>query len=116
MAWTEERKQKQRELMKSLWEDGKLQPCKGPRSTNIDISQKEDYSTYMREYQKIFREKNKSYYRLRQLWNRKYKGQYSWKIFYSLFKDMPKASDVEAKLQEVDMNFYNNWIPDYYVP
>lgn len=56
--WTEERKQKQRELMKSLWEDGKLRvQRKGPRST-----------------------------------------------------------DIEAKLQEVDINFLNTWVPDYYVP
>lgn len=118
--WTEERKQKQRELMKSLWEDGTLRiNRKGPRSSNIDVSQTEDYSTYMREYQKIFREKNKSYYRLRQLWNRKYKDKYTWKTFYGLFKDMPRAADIDAKLQEFDINienFFNNWVPDYYVP
>lgn len=118
--WTEERRQKQRELMKSLWEDGTLRiNRRGPRSTNIDVSQIEDYSTYMREYQKIFREKNKNYYRLRQLWNRKYKEKFSWKTFYELFKDMPKAPDIEAKMQEVDINveiFFNNWFPDYYIP
>ena len=117
--WTEERKQKQSEIMKSLWENGKLRiNRKRPRSTNIDISQTEDYSNYMREYQKIFREKNKSYYRLRQLWNRKYKGKYSWKIFYQTFKDIPRAADIEAELDHVDLNlenFFNNWVPDYSV-
>ena len=118
--WTEERKQKQSELMKSLWEDGTLRiNRKGPRSTNIDISQTEDYSTYMREYQKIFREKHKSYYRLRQLWNRKYKGKYTWKIFYNTFKDIPTAAYIDVILQRVDINFedvFDNGVPDYYVP
>ena len=117
--WTEERKQKQSEIMKSLWKEGKLRiNRKRPRSTNIDISQTEDYSNYMREYQKIFRKKNKSYYRLRQLWNRKYKDKYTWKTFYGMFKDMPRAADVEARLDHVDLNlnFFNNWVPDYSVP
>lgn len=118
--WTEERKQKQRERMKSLWENGKLRiNRKGPRSTNIDVSQTEDYSTYMKEYQKIFREKNKNYYRLRQLWNRKYKGKYSWKIFYQTFKDIPVAAYIDVILQRVDINFENvfdNGVPDYCGP
>ena len=36
--------------------------------------------------------------------------------YYELFKDMPRAADIDAKLQEIDMNFFDTWTPDYYVP
>ena len=34
-----------------------------PRSSGIDISQTEDYKTYQREYQRIYRKKHPDYYK-----------------------------------------------------
>lgn len=54
------KRNEQRRKIRKTWQDRK---DNGETVTGIEVSQKDSYSDYMREYQKIWRQKHKTYYR-----------------------------------------------------
>ena len=63
---TNERKKALSEIAKARWRERKDEISRNmrhPRSSGIDISQSEDYASYQREYQRIYREKHPDYYK-----------------------------------------------------
>lgn len=63
---TDEGKKALSEIAKKRWgerRDEISKKMRHPRSSGIDISQSEDYATYQREYQRIYREKHPDYYK-----------------------------------------------------
>lgn len=63
---TDEGKKALSEIVKKRWDERRDEISKRmrhPRSSGIDISQSEDYASYQREYQRIYREKHPDYYR-----------------------------------------------------
>lgn len=115
---TEERRKYMSECMKRAWREGGMrEKMMINHKTKIEASQTLDYTSYMRDYQKQFRENKKSYYRLRQLWTRLYKKRFEWRFFYELFKDMPDAKSVKDKIAELDINLdiLQGYVPDYNV-
>ena len=63
---TDEGRKALSEIAKKRWEERRDELSKKmrhPRSSGIDISQSEDYASYQREYQRIYREKHPDYYK-----------------------------------------------------
>lgn len=105
---SDELREQRRQRMRRLWKEGKLSAPHGNRLTKIKVSQCDDYAYYQREYQRQYRKSRKSYYRLRQLWDREYRDTVSWQDFYSVFKDTKNAKEVRmiaATLQWLPTDF-----------
>lgn len=62
--WNDENRRK--ELVEHMKEAGK----KRRKHKDIDVCQGEDYRSYMRNYQRIYREQNPDYYRKRAEYNK----------------------------------------------
>ena len=63
---TDEGRKALSENAKKRWEERRDELSKKmrhPRSSGIEISQSEDYASYQREYQRIYREKHPDYYK-----------------------------------------------------
>ena len=63
---TDERKKALSEIAKARWRtrrDEISRNMRHPRSSGIEVSQSEDYTTYQREYQRKYREKHPEYYK-----------------------------------------------------
>jgi hypothetical protein len=54
------KRNEQRKKIRKTWQDRK---DNGETKTGIEVSQKDSYSDYMREYQRQWRQRNKTYYR-----------------------------------------------------
>jgi len=70
---TDEGRKALSENAKKRWEerhDELSKKMRHPRSSGIDISQSEDYASYQREYQRIYRKKHPNYYKDLQKKNR----------------------------------------------
>lgn len=62
--WNDENRRK--EIMEHMREAGK----KRRKHTDIDVRQSEDYRSYQRSYQRIYREQHPDYYRKRAEYNK----------------------------------------------
>lgn len=69
--WNDENRRK--EVMEHMKAAGK----KRRKHKDITVSQGEDYRTYQREYQRIYREQNHDYYRKRAEYNKAKKNGYT---------------------------------------
>ena len=69
--WNDENRRK--EIMEHMREAGK----KRRKHTDIDVRQSEDYRSYQRSYQRIYREQHPDYYRKRAEYNKAKKNGYT---------------------------------------
>lgn len=69
--WNDENRRK--EVVEHMKEAGK----KRRKHTDIDVSQSEDYRSYQREYQRIYREQHPDYYRKRAEYNKAKKNGFT---------------------------------------